>query len=72
MAVFIRNENMKPMGSISTPFLSYHNIKTNEADLYEDAFGLNSQFYDVINLLKQVKPVPGRRLTKQLIEKIRK
>lgn len=70
--VFKENENMKPMGLISTPFLSYHSIKTNDIDLYEDAWGLNFQFCDVIEFLRQIEPVPGRRLTKRLIEKIRK
>lgn len=56
----------------STPFLSYHDIKTEGIDLFEDAFGLNMQFYDVIELLKQVKPAPQKRLTRRLIGKIRK
>ena len=63
---------MKPMGLNSTPFISYHNIKVKDVDLFEDAWGLNSEFCDVIDLLRQVKAVPGRRLTKRLIEMIRK
>jgi hypothetical protein len=63
---------MKPMGLTSTPFLSYHDIKTGEIDLYEDAFGIRQQFNDVICLLRQVKPSPGKRLTSRLIGKIRK
>jgi hypothetical protein len=63
---------MKPMGLISTPFISYHNIKVKDVDLIEDAWGLNSEFSDVIELLKQIKAVPGRRLSKRLITKIRK
>ncbi len=63
---------MKPMGLNSTPFIKYRNIKTNEIDLFEDAWGLNSQFYDVIELLRQIEPIPGKRLTKRLISKIRK
>jgi hypothetical protein len=63
---------MKPMGLNSTPFLSYHDIRTENIDLIEDAFGLNSEFSDVISLLGLVKTVPGRRLTKNLIEKVRK
>lgn len=62
---------MKPMGLNSTHFLSYHEIKTGDFDLFEDAFGLYQQFDDVIGLLKQVKPVPGKRLTRRLISKIR-
>jgi len=63
---------MKPMGSNSTPFISYHDIKVHEIDLLEDAWGLNSEFSDVIELLRQLKPEPERRLTTSLIEKIRK
>ena len=62
---------MKPMGLTSTPFISYHNIKVKDVDLFEDAWGLNSEFCDVIDLLRQIKAVPGSRLTKRLIEKIR-
>jgi hypothetical protein len=63
---------MKPMGLTSTPFLSYHDIKTDGIDLFEDAWGLNLQFGDVIQILQQLKPVPGKKLTRRLIEKIRK
>ncbi len=63
---------MKPMGLNSTQFLSYHDIRTENIDIIEDAFGLNSEFSDVIALLGKVKAVPGRRLTKALIEKVRK
>ncbi|MFA5820405.1 MAG: hypothetical protein WC854_14160 [Bacteroidales bacterium] len=59
------------MGLTSTPFISYHNIKVKDVDLIEDAWGINSEFCDVIDLLRQIKAVPGRRLTKRLIEKIR-
>ena len=63
---------MKPMGIKSTQFLTYHEIKTEGIDMYEDAFGICQQFDDVIGLLKQVKPVPEKRLTRLLIAKIRK
>jgi hypothetical protein len=63
---------MKPMDLNSTPFLSYREIKTDTIDLYEDAFGLYQQFSDVIGILNLVKPLPGKRLTSLLIEKIRK
>jgi len=62
---------MKPMGLTSTQFISYLDIKTEDIDLYEDAWGLNSEYYDVIDLLTLVRPVPGKRLTKKLIKKIR-
>lgn len=60
-----------PMGLISTQFISYHQIKVDNTDLYEDAWGLSSEFSDVIELLDEVKPLPEKRLTKQMIEKIR-
>ena len=63
---------MKPMVSISTQFITYRNIKVKDIDLIEDAWGLNYEFYDVIDLLRQVKPVPERSLTLNLIKRIRK
>jgi hypothetical protein len=63
---------MRPMGLNSTPFISYHDIKVENIDLFEDAWGLNSEFSDVIYLLRQVQPAPGKRLTRRLIEKIRR
>ena len=63
---------MKPMVSISTQFITYRNIKVKEIDLIEDAWGLNYEFYDVIDLLRQVKPVPESCLTMNLIKRIRK
>jgi hypothetical protein len=62
---------MKPMVLISTPFLSYHEILVDEIDLYEDAWGFYPEFCDVIDLLKQVKAVPGKQLTRQLIKRVR-
>jgi hypothetical protein len=63
---------MKPMGLNSTPFISYHEIDVDEIDLIEDAWGFNSEFYEVIELLGQMKVVPPGCLTKSLIEKVRK
>jgi hypothetical protein len=63
---------MTPMDLNSTPFLSYREIKTDETDLFEDAFGFYAQFHDVIDVLKQVKPVPAKRLSRRLIARIRK
>jgi hypothetical protein len=59
------------MALTSTPFLSYHEIQVDNIDIYEDAFGLYQDFSDVINLLEQLKPVPKKRLTKRLIERVR-
>jgi hypothetical protein len=63
---------MKPMGLTSTPFISYHKIKIENVDLIEDAWGLNTRFSDVIDLLQQVKPVPEDDLVEKLICKISK
>ena len=63
---------MKPMVIISTPFITYQDIEVKEIDLIEDAWGFNSEFCDVIDLLRQVNPVPERSLTRSLIKKIRR
>jgi len=62
---------MKPMDLNSTHFLSFHEIRTEDIDLIEDAFGLCSEFIDVIAFLGMIKSVPGNRLTSSLIQKIR-
>jgi len=62
---------MTPMGSTSTPFLSYRDINTDGIDLYEDAWGFFTEFSDVIGLLQQVRPVPDERLISRTIKKIR-
>ena len=62
---------MKPMDKNSTPFISYHDIELKDLDLIEDAWGLNSEFCDMINFLRQIKVVPGKMLTNRLITKVR-
>ena len=59
------------MAQTSTPFLSFHEIQIDNIDIYEYAFGLYQEFSDVINLLGQLNPVPKKRLTKRLIERVR-
>ncbi len=63
--------NLKPMGIIFTPFISYHEIKVQDADLLEDAWGLNSGFSDVIRFLGEYKPEPRDKLISSLIEAVR-
>lgn len=63
---------MKPMVLISTPLITFRDIKVKDIDLIEDAMGLNTEFSDVINLLRQINAVPERCLTTSLIKKIRK
>jgi hypothetical protein len=69
---FLKKENKMPMGLNSTHFISYHDINVDSADLIEDAWGLNAQYCDVIDLLLYVSAVPERELTEKLIDKIRK
>jgi hypothetical protein len=63
---------MKPMGLISTPFITFRDIKVKDIDLFEDAMGLNTEFSDVITALRYIKVVPERSLTTSLIKMIRK
>lgn len=56
----------------STPFISYHDINVEEADLYGDAWGFNTEFSDVIGLLGQIRYGPGEQLIERLIGQIRK
>jgi len=69
---FLKKEDMMPMGLNSTHFISYHDINVKDADLIEDAWGLNARFCDVIDLLHCLKTEPERDLTEKLIDKIRK
>jgi len=62
---------MEPMGLFSTQFISYDDIRVEEIELIEDAWGMRSEFYDVFALLGQVKTEPGPQLTGKLIGKIR-
>ena len=63
---------MKPMDLISTPFITFSNIKVENIDLIEDAWGLNSEFYDVIDMLDLIKAEPERCLTRNLMKKLRR
>ena len=56
------------MGLIFTPFISYHEIDVSETDLFSDAWGLNTGYCDVIQLLDEYKPEPGSELISSLIE----
>jgi hypothetical protein len=63
---------MKPMVLTSTPLISYSKIRVEDTDLYEDAWGFNAEFYDVIQTLRQIKTIPRKKLTEKLIERIRR
>jgi len=56
----------------STPFLTYAEIRVDKIDLIEDAFGFNSEFSDVIEMLDLIKEVPPRGLTRDLKVKLRR
>jgi hypothetical protein len=56
-----------PMGLIFTPFISYHEIDVSETDLLDDAWGINTGYSDVIQLLDEYKPEPGSELISSLI-----
>jgi hypothetical protein len=55
----------------STPFISYREIDVDDTDLFDDAWGFNSEFADVIEFLGTVEPVMGNQLTDRLIGMIR-
>lgn len=61
-----------PMGLISTRLISYQDIRVNDTDLIEDAWGFNAGYPDVINLLHNLVPEPGNDLAGRLMERIRK
>jgi hypothetical protein len=63
---------MKPMVLFSTQFISYQDIRVEDIELIEDAWGLKSEFTDVITFLDQVDSGPDQLLTDRLLEKIRK
>lgn len=61
-----------PMGLNYTRFLTFHEIKTDKIDLYEDAYGFNPEFVDVIEMLKMLRPRPGKATTERMKAKIRR
>jgi hypothetical protein len=61
-----------PMGYNSTPFISYHCINVKGIDLYEDAWGFNTEFSDIIKFMGKDYHEPRRTLITSLIERIRK
>lgn len=58
------------MGLTSTQIVTYREINVKDADLIEDAFGINCDFNDVVGFLRKVRFEPGDALTKRLIDKI--
>jgi hypothetical protein len=63
---------MLPMGLIYTQSVTYDDVEVEDIDLYEDAWGLNAEFTDVINLLGELDIAPGDMLTQNLMDRVRK
>ena len=63
-------KNIMPMGLTSTQFISYSDIEVKNIDLFEDAFGMRSEFSDVIAFLKKASFEPEKDLIKKLADKI--
>jgi hypothetical protein len=61
---------MKPVIDALTPFITYADVDVREIDLYDDAWGLLTQFPDVIGALAMVEPSPRMGLVIGLLEKI--
>ena len=60
------------MVSTSTPFITYREIYVEETDIYNDAWGFNSEFQDVISQLGEFDSSPGDKMARQLIDIINK
>lgn len=54
------------------PFTSNSDIEVDEIDLYEDAFGLNTEFTDVIRELSKLNVSPGDKITQSLMDRVKK
>jgi hypothetical protein len=59
------------MDLTSTPFITYQEIDTKGTDLFEDAFGFNTGFDDVFQLLEEYEPLPEEYLISSIIEHFR-
>jgi hypothetical protein len=55
----------------STQFVAYSEIDVKNTDLFEDAFGITSEFTDVIAFLKMASFEPQKDLLNKLSERIR-
>ena len=63
---------MMPMDLNSTHFITYQEINVDETDLFEDAWGIRSEFYDVLSFLGSVDADPGDRLVERILGSISK
>ena len=55
----------------STQLIAYSEIEVTDIDLFEDAFGIKSEFYDVIAFLQTASFEPDKNLVKKLLDRIR-
>ena len=55
------------MDLTSTPFITYGDINVNETELLEDAWGISSEFNDVLNFLGSVESDPGDYLVDRIL-----
>lgn len=58
------------MDLISTPLVKYHQVRVDDTDIYEDAWGFSSEFDDVLGLLGKIDNSPAAAMTERLIEMI--
>ena len=61
---------MLPMGLTSTQFITYSEIEVKNIDLFVDAFGIRTEFSDVITFLRMASFEPGKDLLKKLSDRI--
>ena len=59
------------MDLTSTQLITYSEIEVTDMDLFEDAFGIKSEFSDVIAFLQTVSFEPDKNLVKKLLDRIR-
>jgi len=56
------------MELISTPTLKYDEIEVKATDIYDDAWGFNSEFSDVFSVLGKPDYTPADRMGERLIK----
>ena len=59
------------MDIFSGQFVTYGDINVDEIDIYEDAWGLNIEFADVVSYLRQLETVPEEHLANKLIFRLK-
>jgi hypothetical protein len=61
---------MKPVTDAFAPFVCFADVDVSKIDLYDDAWGFNQQFPDVLNALVLFETVPPLSVLVNLLEKI--